>query len=175
MRCAEAGMNLQFPLEVLVRNRALPSQKGFAEAALRTLDEEDDAVLPQPRHDGLALLAAHELALERPTRALHAFYGDVLEIRAPRVRYMRGRPLHEPVMHVRIEVRHEHRLGVMQELKARGARILEECSRPRRFIVRAEAPLAMLIGLPALLAVTTGDSAAIDMRLVRYAPLPPRR
>ena len=51
-----------------------------------------------------------------------------------------SRPLHEPVMHVRIEVRHEHRLGVMQELKARGARILEECSRPRRFIVRAEAP-----------------------------------
>ena len=33
----------------------------------------------------------------------------------------------------------------------------------------------MLIGLPALLAVTTGDSAVIDMRLVRYAPLPPHR
>lgn len=168
-------MYLQFPLEVLVRNRAHATQKGFAQAALRALDDEDDSVLPEPREDGLALLGTHELALERPTRALHALYGDALEIHAPRVRYMRGRPLHEPIMHVRIEVRHEYRLGLMQELKSRGARILEECARPRIFIVRAEAPLAVLIGLPALLGVTTGGTAAIDMRLVRYAPLPRRQ
>ena len=46
-------------------------------------------------------------------------------------------------------------------------------ARPRIFIVRAEAPFAAMLGLPAKLETLTQGNAVHAILLLRYAPLPP--
>lgn len=165
-------MHFQYPLEALARSRAAASQLDFARQARRALFDSDD-VLFEPIDRGLAIFSANEDALEAPRRVLRELYGDFVELRGPKVRYMPGEPPHEPIMHVRVTSRREYAPRILQELRARNARILEECVRPRLFVVRAEAPLARLLGLPAALDALSDGSAAHAIRLVRYAPLPP--
>lgn len=165
-------MYFQYPLETLARSRGTLSQIDFAREAKRALLDSDD-VLTEPLDRGLAIFAANEEALDEPRRVLQDLYGDHVELRHPKVRYMPGEPLQEPIIHVRITTRREFAPRVLQELRTRQARILEECARARIFIVRAEAPLAMLLGLPGLLDGLTEGSAVCTIRLVRYAPVPP--
>lgn len=165
-------MNYQYPLETLARRPAAGSQIDFAREARRVLDDTDEALFEAHDH-GLAIFAAHEDALERPVQLLRDLYGDGVEVRRPKVRYLPGEPPHEPIMHVRVVARRDHADAVVRELRRRDARIVEQCLRDRVAIVRAEAPLAVLLGLPALLDVMTGGNAAVAIRLLRYAPLPP--
>ena len=165
-------MNFQYPLETLARRRATASQLDFAREARGVFDDDDDTLFEAHDH-GLAIFAANEDALERPVQVLRQLYGDQVEVRRPKVRYLPGEPLHEPIMHVRVSVRREFADAVVRELRQRGARIVEQCVRPRLVIVRAEAPLAVLLGLPALLEVMTDGTASHAIRLLHYAPLPP--
>lgn len=165
-------MNFQYPLETIARRRATASQLDFAREARRVFDDDDDTLFEAHDH-GLAIFAANEDALERPVQVLRQLYGDQVEVRRPKVRYLPGEPLHEPIMHVRVSVRRDFADAVVRELRKRGARIVEQCARDRLVIVRAEAPLAVLLGLPALLEVMTDGTAAHAIRLLRYAPLPP--
>ena len=97
-------MYFQYPLESLARKRATADQMDFAREAQRALPDSDE-VMFEPLARGLAIFAAHEDALVEPRRVLHDLYGDFVEVRDPRVRYMPGEPAHEPVMHVRITAR----------------------------------------------------------------------
>lgn len=115
------------------------------------------------------LMGAHNTQGEEPRRILRDMYGDFVEVRDPRVRYMPGP--HEPIMHVRVTARRDNAAAILHELRQRRARVLEECVRDRTFIVRAEAPLASLLGLPARLDEITGGLALHSIRLVRYAPV----
>jgi len=163
-------MYFQYPLEALARKRASLNQIDFAREARRVLSDSDE-VMFEPLDRGLAIFAAHEDALEEPRRILQDVYGDFVEVRKPRVRYMPGEPAHEPIMHVRVTARREHAAALLRELRRRGARMLEECTRNRVFIVRAEAPLESLLGLPARLEELTDGLAMHSIRLVRYAPV----
>jgi hypothetical protein len=163
----------QYPIESLARRRAAPDQLAFVREARRMLTPSDDLMF-EPLDRGLAIYAAHEAALEAPRRILRDTYGDLVEVRKPKVRYMPGEPAHEPIMNVRISARREHALALITELKRRGARILEECTRSRGFIVRAEAPMAALLGLPARLDELAQGQAMHSIRLVRYSPARPR-
>jgi hypothetical protein len=163
-------MYFQYPLEALARKRASVNQIDFAREARRVLSDTDE-VMFEPIDRGLAIFAAHEEALDAPRRILRDKYGDFVEVRSPRVRLMPGEPAHEPIMHVRIEARREHAFGLLRELRLRGARLLEECARGRVFIVRAEAPLESLLGLPARVNEITDGLGIHSIRLVRYAPL----
>jgi hypothetical protein len=166
-------MYFQYPLESLARRRSGGPQKEFARRAKLALSDTDE-LFSRPLAGGLALFAANEDALEGPARILRDIYGDLVELQPPRVRVIPGEPVQEPVMHVRITARQEHTGGVLAELRRRGVEITEECLRGRQFIVRAEAPLALLLGLPAALDRLTGGSAAHAIRLVRYEPVSPR-
>lgn len=165
-------MYFQYPLEFLARRRATAHQSDFARHA-RSMLEDTDEVIFEPIDRGLVILAAHEGALEEPKRILEHAYGDFVEVRGPKVRYMPGEPEHEPIMHVRISARRRSSHALLRELNRRQARILEECTRPNVFIVRAEAPLASLLGLPARLDEITGGLATHSIRLIRYAPVLP--
>jgi len=161
-------MYYQYPLEALARMRGAPSQRDFAcEAALLVIDT--DEVIREAGDRGLALFAAHEQALSQPARVLGDVFGSRVELRRPRVRRMPGDPSREPVMHVEIDMRPEYAGRVLAELRARGVTGLEECRRERRLIVRAEAPLAALLGLPASVAAATHGEASCSIRLIRYA------
>jgi len=161
-------MYFQYPLETLARKRASVRQIDFAREARRVLADTDEVVF-QPLDLGLAILAANEDALEEPRRILREMYGDFVEVRDPRVRYMPGP--HEPIMHVRITAKRDNAPAILRELRNRGARLLEECTRNRVYIVRAEARLATLLGLPARLDEITEGLAMHSIRLIRYAPV----
>jgi hypothetical protein len=163
-------MHFQYPLESLARRRAALDQLAFAREAHGMLADSDE-VMSQPLSHGLAIFAAHEDALEGTRSILRDLYGDFVQVRQPKVRYMPGMPAHEPIMHVRVSARREHAVVLVAELKRRGARVVEECLRSRVFIVRAEAPLAALLGLPGRLDEMTQGLAQHSIRLVRYAPI----
>jgi hypothetical protein len=166
-------MYYQYPLESLARLRDSRSQLEFARRAQVAMPEAED-IACEPMDRGLAIFAANEEALAAPARVLHEIYGDDVELRGPRIRYIPGTPLHEPIMHVRVTSRRELAGAIVQELKARQGRILEECIRGRMVIVRAEVALALLLGFQALLAEVTRGDAAATVRLSHYAPLPPQ-
>ena len=165
-------MNYQYPLEALARRRGSAAQREFAQQARHALFDSDDAIYEAHDH-GLVILAASEDALQLPESVLREIYGSQVEIRPPRVRHMPGDPPQVPMAHARISTRHEFSLKVMAELRRRGARILEECSKPRLFIVRAEAPFEDLLGLPARLQAITRGDAVHAIRLLGYAPWRP--
>ena len=139
-------MYIQLPLERVARHRNNDSQLDFAREALASLDETEDSRFEATQR-GLAMFAAHEDALERPVAVLQQRYGDAVEVRPPRVRCLPGHPLQQPVMALRVVVRREHSLAVLQELRQRDVRIEEECQRGRTFVFRARAPLRDLLGL----------------------------
>ena len=162
-------MYFQLPLERMARHRRSDSQLDFAREALASLEETDDSRF-EPTERGLAMFASQEDALERPVAVLLQRYGDAVEIRPPRVRCLPGHPLQQPVMALRVTVRREHSLALMQELRSRGARIDEECLRGRTFIVRATAPLRDLLGFAGRLEAITDGFGHHSTRLSHYAP-----
>jgi translation elongation factor EF-G len=89
------------------------------------------------------------------------------------VRLIPGNPVQQPVASVRISTRDDFNEQVRSELAARGTTILEEASRARAFVLRGEAPLANLLGLPSRLAALTGGNAVHWIRLSHYAPILP--
>jgi hypothetical protein len=165
-------MYYQYPLETLARAKRAASQLDFARRAKAALSDTDE-LLSRPVGRGLALFAANEAALEEPARILHDLYGDFLEIQEPTARLIPGEPPQEPVMHVRIASRLEHAAAIEAEVRRRGGRVDEQCVRGRTFVLRGEAPLARLLGLPAALEAITGGHAEAAIRLVRYAPVRP--
>ena len=162
-------MYYQYPLEGLARRKRAASQLDFARQARAALHDSDE-FLARPRESGLALFAANEDALVAPARILREIYGDFVEMHSPRVRVIPGEPEQEPIMAVRIASRADHAGVVVDELRRRGARVLEASYRGRVFIVRAEAPLVLLLGLPASIRGLTDGTAEPSIRLVRYAP-----
>jgi elongation factor G-like protein len=163
-------MYFQYPLETLARKRGSRAQIDFAQEAKEAMRDDDD-VLSEPLAHGLAIFAANETALAQPVRILEELYGGEVEVRRPSVRLIEGEPVQEPVMHVRVRARVGYVMAVVQALRFRGVRILEECIRTREAIVRGEAPLASLMGLPAELDRLTDGSAVHWIRLTHYAPV----
>ncbi len=161
-------MFYQLPLERLARHRGSRPQIDFAREALLALHESDDARY-EPTERGLEMYAAHEEALAQPVAVLRDRFGDLLDVRPPRVRCLPGHPQYQPVMALRVIVRREHSLAAVHELRARNARIEEECQRGRIVIIRARAPLRDLLGLGERLAALTGGTAQHAMRLSHYS------
>jgi hypothetical protein len=164
-------MYYQYPLESLARLRDSSAQLEFARRAQVALPEAED-IACEAMDRGLAIFAANEEALALPARVLQELYGDDVELRGPRIRYIPGTPLHEPVMQVRVTARREWAGAIVQELKLRQGRILEECIRGRVVIVRAEVALALLLGFQAVVSEATGGDAISTVRLSHYAPMP---
>jgi translation elongation factor EF-G len=88
------------------------------------------------------------------------------------VRLIAGDPVQEPVMNVRVRANRCYMGAVLQALRFRGVRIVEECMRAREFVVRGQAPMQILMGLPDELAAVTEGNAAHWIRLAHYAPIP---
>ena len=170
-------MLYQYPLEALARHRGRGRgrQLEFARDARRIVVDNDDAIF-EAHEQGLAIFSAHEDAFAAQARLLREVYGDFVELRTPRVRVIPGDPPQEPIMHVRVAARSKFAPRVRAELRARGALLIEHCTRGALEVFRAEAPLKSLLGLPARLDAITEGTAERVIRLVRYAPvvMPPQ-
>jgi hypothetical protein len=164
-------MHFRYPLETYARKRFVPRQLEFARHARQAMRNTDD-VRFEPSEQGLKILAADEDSLLGVAQVLRELYGDFVEVAPPRVRLLPGNPVQHPVASVRVSTRADFNAEVRAELGARGTQILEECSRARAFVIRGQAPLASLLGLPSRLATLTRGSAVHWIRLSHYAPLP---
>jgi translation elongation factor EF-G len=94
-----------------------------------------------------------------PMEVLRQAYGASLHVDAPRVRLIEGVQVREPIMHVRISLQTRFQELVKNALKRRGVVPSEEYARSTYCVLRYEARLADLLGLPAELGRLTGDSA----------------
>lgn len=163
-------MHLEMPVEQLVRRRDTRFQLGFANEARHRVPGDGDFALASSRR-GLHVLARDEEALVPPVNFLRATYGEKLEIGPPRARLIEGLQVREPIMQLRICTQIQFLEAVKRALAARGSRPSGELVRSRYGVLRYEAPLADLLGLPAELGRLTLGSARHWIVLDRYAPV----
>jgi predicted membrane GTPase involved in stress response len=161
-------MHPDMPIEQLVRRKDTRFQFGFANEARNLVPDRDDFVLATS-HKGLHVLARSEESLAAPVETLREVYGQDLDIAPPQVRFIEGVQVQEPIMHVRISLAARFLDPVKEALRARGANPSEEYVRAGYCVLRYEAPLADLLGLPAQLARLTLGTAKHWIVLSHYA------
>jgi hypothetical protein len=161
-------MYVDMPIEQLIRRADTRFQFGFANEARDLVPPRDEFMLSPTRH-GLRVLARNEDSLQRPVAVLREVYGPRLEVHPPEVRLIGGARVQEPIMHVRISLNTRHLDVVKAALEKRGATPAEEYVRSSYAVLRYEAPLADLLGLPGELARLTEDAAKHWIVLSHYA------
>jgi predicted membrane GTPase involved in stress response len=161
-------MNFDLPIEQLVRRTDTRFQLGFATEARERVPARDEFVLSASSR-GLQVLARNEDGLAAPINVLRQTYGPNLAMEEPQVRLIIGVQVQEPFMHVRISLETAYQDAVKRALLARGATGEEEYARSRLAVLRYEAPLARLIGLPAELVRLTAGTARFWIVLSHYA------
>jgi hypothetical protein len=161
-------MHFDMPIEQIVRRADTRFQLGFANEARRLVPEDDDFRL-HPSTEGLCVLGRNEESLGRPIGVLKDIYASNLQVEPPRVRVLRDGQLKEPVMHLRISLETRHLDPVARAMLGRGCVPSEEYARGKYCVLRYEAPLAELRGLPEELRRITGGTAEHRMALSHYA------
>jgi predicted membrane GTPase involved in stress response len=161
-------VNYDLPIQQTLRRTDTRFQLGFATEAKERVPRADSYAL-SPSRKGLLVLARNEDGLASPVGRLRELYGDSLDIGHPTVRFIAGAKIQEPVMHVRISLDAADVDAVKGVLRARGADMEEEYVRGRHAVLRYEAPLARLIGLPAELLRLTAGRARYWIVLSHYA------
>ena len=161
-------MHFDMPIEQLVRCNDTRFQLGFASQAKEVVPAQDEFVLA-PSREGLRVLARNEESLGAPVEVLREVYGPRLDIQPPKVRLIEGVQVKEPIMHVRIALETRFRDLVKRAMEARRATPAEEYVRSTYCVLRYEARLADLLGLPAELARLTAGKARHWIVLSHYA------
>ena len=161
-------MHPHLPIEQLVRRNDTRFQLGFAtEARERIPGSEEFALSASTR--GLHVLARNEDGLAGPVEVLREAYGPSLDVGPPTVRLIEGVQVQEPIMHVRISLQKKYLEVVKPALLLHGASLEEEYAGKRQAVLRFDAPLARLLGLPAELKQLTSATARYWIALSHYA------
>ena len=167
-----ARLHPQLPLERLCTHRSERLQVAFARMACEALPVRVDLAY-EAASRGLILYAETESALERPIALLNDIYGDELQLSPMMLRYRDGDARGEPHMGVRVLCAAQHFEAIRNDLKARRAHLLDVELRPPIGVLRATAPLALLLGYSKWLGHLTGGSARDVMWFSHYAPCNP--
>jgi hypothetical protein len=164
------GMPFRLPLITFVRCRRVADAPDFARAAGELLPAGPD-LRWRATKAGLEILAADEDVMESALRTLRELHGDGIESDGVAVRTLAGDPAREPVMAIRISTRREFADAIRAELRRRGAALAERSGASRAStMIAGTAPMAKLLGLPAVLAVLSRGNAVHWIRLSHYAP-----
>jgi hypothetical protein len=162
----------EYPLVLHVHDRTRTLAVGLPRSALAALERAGiDAVFAEPAGVTVNVYARTEAAAEAATAALRRAHGDRIDIVGPEVRYWPGPPPREPVM--TLEARMPLLFGAFvrrELLRRRGLMLASEPAR-RRVALRAEVPLAPLLGFPRWIDALTDGRAELSIVLARYAPL----
>lgn len=165
-------MHREFAIECKCSHRGERFQLAFARAAMEIVPKDETTAF-EPSGHGLTLLAETELSLERPLARLRAVYGDELHVESPHVRYKKGERLEEPYMGLRVLCGPQHFDGIRRDLMMRNAKVLDSELNGRFGVIRAEAPLASLVGYPARIDTLTHGRGQLAMWLSHFAPVEP--
>jgi predicted membrane GTPase involved in stress response len=161
----------EFPIEQLAKSAKTRFQMGFARMTVHLMPEIDDVLL-EPSEAGLRILAASEVALTAPCEVIRRMHADEVRLEKPTVRLLYDGGVREPVMWVRAAVPYNSAEAVIQELVGRGACIESVDWLAAPPVIRARAPLRLLLGYPQTLAALTDGRAELRMSLSHYEPLP---
>lgn len=124
-----------------------------------------------PDARGLMIAAETEMALERPVRRLTDVYGEMVRIGPPTIRYRHADRIEQPIMGLRVLCPPTCYESITQDLRLRRAAIMDAEVNRRFGIVRASAPLAVLLGYPDRFARMTGGTGQLVMWLSHYEQL----
>jgi hypothetical protein len=126
-----------------------------------------------PQGAGGEIWALNERALREGRAAVSAGHGEGVRFGELQVHTyvdpVRRVPM-EPLMFVKVNARREHLDVLLQQLRARGARMHEVELQKQRVVLRAEARLARLLGLEEAVLAVGRHSAQVFSWLVRYEP-----
>lgn len=168
----ETSVRQELPVGSLVHYVGRSVPLSFADDAAAWLTDHEEAQVTRASR-GALLRAVNEEALAKASDLLREVYGADIEILAPRVCYIEGARLLEPIMHFRVRSAHAHAALVKRQLAHRAAAIFDEEDGNERYLVRGTGPLAGLLGLgDVLLAATAGDAEYWSW-LSHYAPVGP--
>jgi len=160
----------EYPLERLCTHRYEPFQLTFARHAQQLFRQHDDVELVAS-HQGLAIRAETEDAIDAALEVLKEFYGPQIHIGPPTIRYYKGTTLEQPWMGLRVKCTPEHFEAIKAALMARNATMVASEIHPMGGMIQACAPLAQLMGYKSELAKLTSGSAEHVMWLSHYAPM----
>ena len=159
-----------YPLQRRCSLRDAPDQAGFAREASEILSPGEAASL-EVTPSGLLLLAHNQVAHARLVGLVQAVYGKAVEFGPLEIRYREQHGVREePHMSLRVACRADRCDAVIADLAWREAQALHQCRDRARAVVRATAPLALLLGYPLLL-VRIDASATLASWLAFYAPV----
>lgn len=102
-------------------------------------------ILAEPTGKGLMVLGSCEAALDVAVLVLRACYGERLRASPRRVCYMRL-PMMEPVMDVFVRAPETYADSIRRTLEARRATVRCTSAENRSWLLRAQAPMAELLG-----------------------------
>ncbi|MCC7326842.1 MAG: hypothetical protein IT521_08580 [Burkholderiales bacterium] len=161
-------MHPDFPIEQMVRGKDAATRSRLKQELWQLQRAPTEDIQYVAATDGLRVLARTENALQLAVAALCERFGATLSADVPSVRYVYGAQVLEPYMEIRLWGPVPHLDLVRHEVESRRGRILEIDHSVSGFLVRAEAPLARLLGCGAELDVATSGSVALSTRLTRY-------
>ncbi|WP_157994583.1 hypothetical protein [Peristeroidobacter agariperforans] len=158
------------PIETCCSHRGERLQFEFAQRAIQLLPN-DSAASYVPDARGLLIAGETEMALERPVQRLMDLYGEMVRIGPPTVRYRHADGLEQPIMGLRVLCPPTSFERIREDLRQRLAAITDAEVNRRFGIVRASAPLAVLLGYPDRFAEMSGGKGRLVMWLSHYEQL----
>lgn len=142
-----------------------PSFAGRAAAKLRPLA----GLWPEPTRRGLLVLGTSELPLDAAETLLQAVFGDAVRAGPRHVCHLR-RPRMQPIMDVFVRVAPTHVPAVIEDLHRRQALLRVSTGSERSWLVRAEAPMSVLLGYGRDVSAETDGSADHWITFNRWEP-----
>lgn len=164
-------MTERFPLQRVCSRRSAQFQLRFAQEALEILTARPDCAF-DAGSTGLIIRGETEAAVSRPVEILKSAFAEDLQVGELTVRYRKGgAAVEEPYMGLRISTPPALMEEIRADLDARGATILS-VEKERHFcVIRATAPLVLVLGYTEWLAKQAGGRADVVLWLSHYAPL----
>lgn len=157
-----------FPLQRRCTLRDTDDQAEFAREASGVLTPGETASL-EVTSSGLLLLAQNQVAHGRLLGLVQAVYGNRVDFGPLEIRYREENGVREePHMSLRVDCRVERRDAIVADLEWREALVLDQSCERARAVVRATAPLALLLGYPSRL-LRLDASATLTSWLAFYA------
>ena len=162
-------MNRVHVLEQAFTSASEKFQLKFAEEASARL-ESLYGVDPEPTGKALLLHADSELALDAAVVVLRACYGEDLQLGPRRIQQLDNPPM-EPIMDVLVRVPVGLGEMVFRDLHRRGAALRFKNIEAHGCLMRAEAPMAALLGYRAVLSSLTESLADHWITFNRWEPI----
>lgn len=162
-------MNRVYVLEQALTSARERFQLKFAKEAADAL-QELDGIRAEPTGQGLRVSATAETPILQATLLLRTRYGRDLRAGPVQVRFVQDPPM-EPIMDVFVLVATAFARSVQSDLRARRGEIVAATDEKRGSLIRAQAPMATLLGYAKDLRALAGERAEHWVVFSHWAPI----